>query len=193
MISIFIFGGLDCDPNVKPSTAAELEALIVRLEKIVDRLERSVSARELSIVNQTLDSAKKSDALALKDSIERADCYLSQEESLDFELPPPPTPPPTATVAQNFSALSADLEQRINNLEESVVRNGRAEQEDVIPTVVQLISKEKPKETLTMSVQGYEDIVAGSVAQFLKLSQKIGGDVAAQAELVRGAFDAQLK
>ncbi|XP_055711622.1 adenylyl cyclase-associated protein 1 isoform X2 [Phlebotomus papatasi] len=185
--------GNDCDPNVKPSTAAELEALIVRLEKIVDRLERSVSARELAIVNQTLDSAKKSDALALKDSIERADCYLTQEESLDFELPPPPTPPPTATVAQNFSALSADLEQRINNLEESVVRNGRAEQEDVIPTVVQLISKEKPKETASMSVQGYEDIVAGSVAQFLKLSQKIGGDVAAQAELVRGAFDAQLK
>ncbi|XP_059617008.1 adenylyl cyclase-associated protein 1 isoform X1 [Phlebotomus argentipes] len=187
--------GNDCDPNVKPSTAAELEALIVRLERIVDRLERSVSAKELAIVNQTLDAVRgKAES---EDNIERADCYLSKEESLDFELPPPPTPPPTATVAHNFDTLSADLEQRINSLESAVVRNGhQAEEEreaDVIPTVVQLISKEASKEAVSMSVQGYEDIVAGNVAQYVKLSQKIGGDVAAQAELVKQAFDAQLK
>lgn len=47
----------------------------------------------------------------------------------------------------------------------------------------------KPK---AMSVNAYEDIV-GSLAQFLELSKKIGDDVAAQAELVKKAFDAQLK
>ncbi|XP_055680988.1 adenylyl cyclase-associated protein 1 isoform X2 [Lutzomyia longipalpis] len=189
----------DCDPSVKPSTAAELEALIVRLEKIVDRLERSVSARELAIVNQTLDSVKNQQDIVPEESIERADCYLSKEESLDLDLPPPPTPPPTATATKNFSTLSADLEQRINNLE-SAVRNGQEEQqeeqqqeteEDDIPTVVHLIAREEGK--LGMSVQGYEDIVTGSLAQYVQLSQKIGGDVAAQANLVKEAFDAQLK
>ncbi|GAB0091849.1 Adenylyl cyclase-associated protein [Sergentomyia squamirostris] len=191
----------DCDPNIKPSTAAELEALVVRLEKIVDRLERSVSARELAAVNQTLESVKsvKSHPESLRpltESIERADCYLSKEESLDLDLPPPPpTPPPTATASRNFSNLSADLEERINNLESTVgdIRRDQSE-EDVIPTVVQLISLEKPKEVAaSMSVPGYEDIVGGSVADFVKLSQKIGGDVAAQANLVKEAFDAQLK
>ncbi|XP_055681062.1 doublesex- and mab-3-related transcription factor A2-like isoform X1 [Lutzomyia longipalpis] len=119
----------DCDPSVKPPTAAELEALIVRLEKIVDRLERSVSARELAIVNQTLDSVKNQQDIVPEESIERADCYLSKEESLDLDLPPPPTPPPTATATKNFSTLSADLEQRINNLE-SAVRNGQEKQQE---------------------------------------------------------------
>ncbi|XP_055681065.1 doublesex- and mab-3-related transcription factor 3-like isoform X2 [Lutzomyia longipalpis] len=119
----------NCDPSVKPPTAAELEALIVRLEKIVDRLERSVSARELAIVNQTLDSVKNQQDIVPEESIERADCYLSKEESLDLDLPPPPTPPPTATATKNFSTLSADLEQRINNLE-SAVRNGQEKQQE---------------------------------------------------------------
>lgn len=44
-----------------------------------------------------------------------------------------------------------------------------------------------------MSVQGYEDIVNGSLAQFLSISNKIGGDVAAQATIVLNAFQEQLK
>lgn len=44
-----------------------------------------------------------------------------------------------------------------------------------------------------MSVNAYEDIILGSLAQYLELSKKIGDDVATQAESVRKAFDAQLK
>lgn len=44
-----------------------------------------------------------------------------------------------------------------------------------------------------MSVNAYEDILLGSLAQFLDLSKKIGDDVATQAESVKKAFDAQLK
>lgn len=44
-----------------------------------------------------------------------------------------------------------------------------------------------------MSVNAYEDIILGSLAQFLELSKKIGDDVATQAEFVKKAFDAQLK
>lgn len=44
-----------------------------------------------------------------------------------------------------------------------------------------------------MSVNAYEDIVQGSLAQFLELSKKIGDDVATQAEFVKKAFDAQLQ
>ncbi|XP_055591621.1 adenylyl cyclase-associated protein 1 isoform X2 [Uranotaenia lowii] len=43
-----------------------------------------------------------------------------------------------------------------------------------------------------MSVNAYEDIVLGSLANFLTLSNKIGGDVQAQAALVKQVFDAQL-
>lgn len=42
-----------------------------------------------------------------------------------------------------------------------------------------------------MSVNAYEDILLGSFANFLALSNKIGGDVAAQADLVKHAFDVQ--
>lgn len=44
-----------------------------------------------------------------------------------------------------------------------------------------------------MSVNAYEDIILGSLTTFLDLSKKIGDDVAAQAEFVKKAFDAQLK
>lgn len=44
-----------------------------------------------------------------------------------------------------------------------------------------------------MSVNAFEDIILGSLTQFLQLSKKIGDDVAAQAEFVKKAFDAQLK
>lgn len=42
-----------------------------------------------------------------------------------------------------------------------------------------------------MSVNAYEDILLGSLANFLALSAKIGGDVATQADLVKQAFDVQ--
>uniref|UniRef100_A0A182MQE0 Adenylyl cyclase-associated protein n=1 Tax=Anopheles culicifacies TaxID=139723 RepID=A0A182MQE0_9DIPT len=47
----------DCDPDLKPSSARELECLIDRLERIVDRLERTVSARELKETRRILKDA----------------------------------------------------------------------------------------------------------------------------------------
>ncbi|XP_066601139.1 microtubule-associated protein futsch-like isoform X2 [Prorops nasuta] len=44
-----------------------------------------------------------------------------------------------------------------------------------------------------MSVAGYEDIVAGPVRDYLQLSQKIGGDVAAHGKLVEKAFQIQFE
>lgn len=39
-----------------------------------------------------------------------------------------------------------------------------------------------------MSIAGYEDLLAGSLKEYLRLSQKIGGDVAAHSEMVEKAF-----
>lgn len=43
-----------------------------------------------------------------------------------------------------------------------------------------------------MSINAYTDIMVGSLANFLALSNKIGGDVATQAQFVKEAFDAQM-
>lgn len=40
----------------------------------------------------------------------------------------------------------------------------------------------------TMSVAGYQDVLGGSVRDYLQLSNKIGGDVAAHSKLVEKAF-----
>lgn len=44
-----------------------------------------------------------------------------------------------------------------------------------------------------MSVLGFTDIVQGPLAQYLQISQQIGGDVADHGKLVQGAFQAQLQ
>lgn len=51
----------------------------------------------------------------------------------------------------------------------------------------------RPFSEAKMSVYAYEDIVNGSLAQFLNLSTKIGDDVATQSSYVKSAFDAQMK
>ncbi|KAH1002829.1 hypothetical protein HUJ04_008877 [Dendroctonus ponderosae] len=43
-----------------------------------------------------------------------------------------------------------------------------------------------------MSLSGYTDILQGPLAQYLQISEKIGGDVAEQSKLVSAAFEAQL-
>lgn len=72
------------------------------------------------------------------------------------------------------------IEQRLEKLQQEQRRSKLFEQET--------FSIEK-----AMSVNAYEDIILGSLAQFLELSKKIGDDVATQAEFVKKAFDAQLK
>ncbi|XP_002020668.2 adenylyl cyclase-associated protein 1 [Drosophila persimilis] len=48
-----------------------------------------------------------------------------------------------------------------------------------------------PPPSSSMSVAGFEDIVAGPLSKYLTLSAKIGGDVAQHADLVRSAFGLQ--
>ncbi|XP_026739434.1 adenylyl cyclase-associated protein 1 isoform X1 [Trichoplusia ni] len=47
--------------------------------------------------------------------------------------------------------------------------------------------------TDNMSVNGYQDIVQGPLQAYLQLSQQLGGDVSAHANLVNAAFQAQLR
>jgi adenylyl cyclase-associated protein len=62
------------------------------------------------------------------------------------------------------------------------------------PNIVDLIEPEiQNLEIIIMSVNGYEDIILGYLNPFLELSRKIGGDVAAQSEFVKKAFDAQFE
>lgn len=72
------------------------------------------------------------------------------------------------------------IEQRLEKLQKEQRRSKLFEQENY--------SIDK-----AMSVNAYEDIILGSLAQFLELSKKIGDDVATQADFVKKAFDAQLK
>lgn len=45
-----------------------------------------------------------------------------------------------------------------------------------------------PNPPTNMSLAGYQDFLAGPVKEYLQLSQKIGGDVAAHSKLVEKAF-----
>ncbi|XP_011873041.1 PREDICTED: adenylyl cyclase-associated protein 1 [Vollenhovia emeryi] len=50
-----------------------------------------------------------------------------------------------------------------------------------------------PDPLTNMSLAGYQDFLAGPVKEYLQLSQKIGGDVAAHSQLVEKAFQIQLQ
>lgn len=71
------------------------------------------------------------------------------------------------------------LEKRLERIEQNQRRS-----REIVDSI------QEPK---AMSVNAYEDIVVGPLAQFLDLSSKIGDDVATQAELVKKAFAAQLQ
>jgi len=45
-----------------------------------------------------------------------------------------------------------------------------------------------PSQLTSMSVAGYEDLLAGPVSEYLQLSQKIGGDVAVHSKFVEKVF-----
>jgi adenylyl cyclase-associated protein len=74
------------------------------------------------------------------------------------------------------------LEKRLERIENEQRRSREIADED--------LKDDKPK---AMSVNAYEDIILGSLAQYLDLSNKIGDDVAKHADFVKKAFDAQLK
>ncbi|KZC05144.1 PREDICTED: adenylyl cyclase-associated protein 1 [Dufourea novaeangliae] len=58
---------------------------------------------------------------------------------------------------------------------------------------IQSQHKSASNKIVTMSVAGYEDVLAGPVREYLQLSGKIGGDVATHSKLVEKAFQIQLE
>lgn len=111
---------IDCDPDLKPSSARELESLIDRLERIVDRLERTVSARELEETRRILRDAcivgkavilpnpSGTSAQARRAVETRAVEDHEQEDDLPTVLPS--TPPPSASyLHQQIDSLESTL------------------------------------------------------------------------------------
>lgn len=100
---------------------------------------------------------------------------------------------------ENLPTVLPNLERRIESLEEDLQQQVSQKSENqsfddrnslIIPTVVQQIEiKDPPKEATSMSVNAYEDILLGPLAQFFATSAKIGGDVATQADSVKKAFE----
>lgn len=81
------------------------------------------------------------------------------------------------------------LEKRLERIEQEQQRRSRESSEEQKNIEFQQ-GELKPK---AMSVNAYEDIILGSLAQFLDLSSKIGDDVATISDHVKKAFDAQLQ
>lgn len=73
------------------------------------------------------------------------------------------------------------LEKRLERIEQEQRRSRE---------IVDSNHQQQPK---AMSVNAYEDIILGPLAQFLELSAKIGDDVAKQVDFVKKAFNAQLQ
>lgn len=70
------------------------------------------------------------------------------------------------------------------------IENGTSEQS---ASLAQSPIKSASDKIVSMSVAGYEDLVAGPVSEYLQLSNKIGGDVATHSKLVEKAFQIQLQ
>lgn len=68
------------------------------------------------------------------------------------------------------------IEKRLERIEQEQRRSREISEEEEL---------EKPK---AMSVNAYEDIILGPLAQYLELSKKIGDDVVTQSEFVKKCF-----
>lgn len=220
---IVFFPSSDCEPDQRTVQTAELNNLVNRLERIVDRLERTVTARELESVTATLQAViQKTDSeeldslplpspppLQLSLTLHSPTAATTKEES-----PPPPPPPPqlidTPATLSPTTVDSPSAEEHLSAVLSSYL-NGDSVDLDSLPTVINQICCVADEEEsflssaaaaavepdyqppASMSVLGYQDIVSGPFAQYLELSQKIGGDVAQHAAIVRTAIDAQLQ
>uniref|UniRef100_A0A182N8M7 Adenylyl cyclase-associated protein n=1 Tax=Anopheles dirus TaxID=7168 RepID=A0A182N8M7_9DIPT len=208
----------DCDPDLKPSSARELECLIDRLERIVDRLERTVSARELEETRRILK-----DACVVGKAVIRSNTGTNTDhrapsvrndvaadvDNDDLPTVLPSTPPPSASylhqqVDSLESSLFPELTDQPNHRELATVihpkptailthTNQLTTQEQGNAAVLSIYSSQQHGTGAAnkMSINAYEDIMLGSFANFIALSSKIGGDVATQAQFVKEAFDAQ--
>uniref|UniRef100_A0A182T6M5 CAP N-terminal domain-containing protein n=1 Tax=Anopheles maculatus TaxID=74869 RepID=A0A182T6M5_9DIPT len=218
----------DCDPDLKPSSARELEGLIDRLERIVDRLERTVSARELEETRRILkDACVVGKAVIRSNTGTNTEHRVARTEAAAFgtsehtdqsdDLPTvlPSTPPPSASyLHQQVDSLESSLfpefanqpaKERQRDLS-TVIQSqtpdilnytNRLTTQEQGPAVLSFSSQQQQHGTVAkqasskMSINAYEDIMLGSFANFITLSNKIGGDVATQAQFVKEAFDVQ--
>ncbi|XP_017063249.2 adenylyl cyclase-associated protein 1 isoform X2 [Drosophila eugracilis] len=160
------------EPPVTPVGRDELELKRQRL--YTELLRAAHAAVEHSVaVRDNEPEAKPTAAVEHLESIcERLETLVDRLERtltapIPIDLPTPTLPPPP--------------------VEEEV--------EEALP-VVKKVDKPQPPSlppSNNMSVNGFEDIVAGPLSQYLSLSAKIGGDVAQHAELVKSAFGFQLQ
>lgn len=216
--SLFFLFHIDCDPNLKPSTTAELDHLVNRLEKLLDRLERTVLARELNFASEALDlrqeviSNIKTSTSPPSKVVATNNCdtinsninvssnhnnnnsnQVIQEEITNKDKDTTITF--SQKLEQRISELESNLERRLSGdsaIEESDIKLYEDFVDSIIPTVVsQIVVVEKADNSCEdkMSLNGFEDIILGYLNPFLELSKKIGGDVATQADLVKTAFE----
>lgn len=197
----------DCDPDLKPSVAENLENLVNRLEKLVERLERSISARELEVANRTIDAVRT----------EKRESFNLEGAELPTESLTEQLPLQTESLnnrieklehslnqinERHSSSLSTDSSQCSQQFREQQEQQQQKESSlENIPTVLKDYQVCTPLPVTTgeqysqlrpqpkMSVQGFQDIISGPLNQYLALSEKIGGDVAEHAQLVKLAFE----
>ncbi|XP_058126069.1 microtubule-associated protein futsch isoform X2 [Anopheles ziemanni] len=117
----------DCDPDLKPSSARELEGLIDRLERIVDRLERTVSARELEetrrilrdacIVGKAVILPKPSGTNTQAPRAVETSAVEDNDQEDDLPTVLPSTPPPSASyLHQQIDSLESTLFPELTDL-----------------------------------------------------------------------------
>lgn len=130
---------------------------------LIGRLERIVTRLEHTIPPEHRDSETSTIPTRVSSSYSQTDLTAPDEAFLPTVLP--------------------HLEKRLERIEQEQ-RRSRETAED---------EQQKDHQPKAMSVNAYEDIILGSLAQYLELSKKIGDDVEKQSTFVKSAFDAQLK
>ncbi|XP_041449750.1 adenylyl cyclase-associated protein 1 isoform X2 [Drosophila obscura] len=120
-----------------------------------------------------------------------------------------PDAKPTAAVG-HLESICERLESLVDRLERTLIAPQSQPQTQTQPESIELpppppplpeaeeaappedvLVEAPPPPSSSMSVAGFEDIVAGPLSKYLTLSAKIGGDVAQHADLVRSAFGLQ--
>ena len=133
---------------------------------LIGRLERIVSRLEQTIPPEHRDSETSTAPTRVSSSYSQTDLTSPEEKFLPTVLP--------------------HLEKRLERIEQEQRRSREITDEEI--TIIK--DNDQPK---AMSVNAYEDIILGPLAQYLDLSNKIGDDVAKHAEFVKKAFDAQFQ
>ena len=140
-----------------------LEELVSRLENVTKRLEQ-VSAQAAAVVASPRPQAVV--VASVSAAVAAAPLVQTQEIAVQTK-----SPSPERSLSINEELPHEETSQSSSSSRESTVS---------APSVVEVLR--------SMSVAGFEDILAGPVQDYIKLSNKIGGDVAEHCKLVDKAF-----